>query len=271
MSELLLVLGVAVLGMALRNFRHPIMVRLGVLCILATTFLAVYFLTDSIVAGITGAAIWLFLPWFELVTRVRRIRLPRSRNLRIMHPPDADDFPALEDLTREVTDEGFEHVKDAGWEWEQFRQFFRIFYRADDRALAAICLNKQQELQFFYLSIMSRDKDGRLWLTWNYPFTPSMKLPPSFSLNPQRADLSFFDMYQNHLGFLLLNGVSQDKLLEQDEDRIDEGLSGDLQEQIAHNLKAGLLTPVSDREVRYSWRGLVYIWAQFLLEFVRVR
>jgi hypothetical protein len=67
-------------------------------------------------------------------------------------------FPALDEISREIENEGFAHVNDAGWDWEDYRQFFRLFYKTDDRAQATICLNEQHDLSFYYLRISSRAK-----------------------------------------------------------------------------------------------------------------
>jgi hypothetical protein len=45
----------------------------------------------------------------------------------------SDTFPALSEITREIEDEGFVHVGDAGWDWEDYRQFFRLFYKEEIR------------------------------------------------------------------------------------------------------------------------------------------
>jgi len=42
----------------------------------------------------------------------------------------------------------------------------------------------------------------------------------------------------------------------------------DLRDQIAHNIKKGVLKSTPDGEVKYSWRGWVYLWCQFLLDLV---
>jgi hypothetical protein len=55
-----------------------------------------------------------------------------------------------------------------------------------------------------------------------------------------------------------------------DEDRIEAEIENDLRAQIAHNIKQGVLTPTADGEVKYSWRGMVYLWCQFLLDLVRL-
>ena len=55
-----------------------------------------------------------------------------------------------------------------------------------------------------------------------------------------------------------------------DEDRIQAEIENDLREQIAHNMKKGVLRPADKDEVKYSWRGMVYLWCQFLLDLVRL-
>src|SRR5437762_2171764 len=101
--------------------------------------------------GFAAAMGWLFLPWLEILTRIRALRLPKEKQLRPKSPPSSDTFPALSEITREIEEEGFVHVGDAGWDWEDYRQFFRLFYREEDRAQAAICLIEQHDFSFYYL------------------------------------------------------------------------------------------------------------------------
>ncbi len=120
---ILLTLGVAVLSVGLRTFQNSYAQKAGALGFLAATFLVVYLITASWVWGLAGAMAWLFLPWLEILTRIRTLRLPKQKQLRPKSPPSADTFPALSEITREIEDEGFVHVGDAGWDWEDFRQF----------------------------------------------------------------------------------------------------------------------------------------------------
>ena len=188
---LLLTLGVAVLSVALRTFHNSYAQKAGALGILAATFLGFYFATNNWVWGLVAALAWLFLPWLEILTRIRALRLPKEKQLRPKSPPSSDTFPALSEITREIEDEGFVYVSDAGWDWEDYRQFFRLFYREEDRAQAAICLNEQRDFSFYYLRISSRTKDGTVWTTWNYPLSYGLKLSPrSGSIGSGRIDLS---------------------------------------------------------------------------------
>ncbi|MFN2508472.1 MAG: hypothetical protein ABR589_06830 [Chthoniobacterales bacterium] len=267
---LFLTLGVAVLSLALRTYQTSFAQKAGALGILVSTFLFVYFLTSSWILGFAGAVAWLFLPWLEILTRIRALRLPKEKALRPKTPPSAEIFPSLSEITREIENEGFVHVNDAGWDWEDYKQFFRLFYREEDRAQATICLNEQNDLSFYYLRISSRAKDGTIWTTWNYPLSYGLKLTPQFRINRQRPDQSFWQLYQSHKEYLRLNQVETSVIDPMDEERIQTEIENDLRQQIAHNLEKGVLKPASEGEVKYSWRGMVYLWCQFLLDLVRL-
>ena len=263
-------LGVLVLSVALRSYQASVAQKAGAFGILVATFLAIYFASGSWLFGLCGALAWLFLPWLEILTRIRTLRLPKEKSLRPKTPPSSEVFPTLHEITREIENEGFAHVNDAGWDWEDYRQFFRLFYKEEDRAQATICLNEQNDLSFYYLRISSRARDGIIWTTWNYPLSYGLKLTPQFRINRQRPDQSFWQLYQSHKEYLRVNRVEASVIDALDEDRIQTEIENDLREQIAHNLQQGVLKPADGEEVKYSWRGMVYLWCQFLLDLVRL-
>jgi hypothetical protein len=267
---LLLTLGVAVLSVGLRTFHNSYAQKAGALGILAATFLGFYFATDNWMWGLIAALAWLFLPWLEILTRIRALRLPKEKQLRPKSPPSSDTFPALSEITREIEDEGFVYVSDAGWDWEDYRQFFRLFYREEDRAQAAICLNEQRDFSFYYLRISSRTKDGAVWTTWNYPLSYGLKLSPAFRINRQRPDRSFWQLDQSHREFLRRNKVDPAEIEPLDEEQIQTDIEKDLRDQIAHNIHKGVLKQTAAGDVKYSWRGMIYLWCQFLVDLVRL-
>src|SRR6187549_920348 len=234
---LLLTLGVAVLSVGLRTFHNSYTQKAGALGILAATFLGFYFATNNWVWGLVAAVAWLFLPWLEILTRIRALRLPKEKQLRPKSPPPSDTFPALSEITREIEDESFVYVSDAGWDWEDYRQFFRLFYREEDRAQAAVCLNEQRDFSFYYLRISSRAHDGTVWTTWNYPLSYGLKLTPQLRINRERPDQSFFQLYRSHQAYLRDNEVETTAIDPMDEDRIQAEIENDLREQIAHNIE----------------------------------
>src|SRR5712675_57812 len=267
---LFITLGVAALSVALRSYQSSISQKVGALGILTASFLAIYFITGSWILGLLSALSWLFLPWLEILTRIRTLRLPREKTLRPKNPPSNSLFPALDEISREIENEGFAHVNDAGWDWEDYRHFYRLFYKTDDRAQATICLNEQHDLSFYYLRVSSRAKDGIVWTTWNYPLSYGLKLTPQFRINRQRPDQTFWQLYHSHREFLRNHSVETPSLDDLDEERMQTDIENDLRDQIAHNVRAGVLKPVADDEVKYSWRGMIYLWCQFLLDLMRL-
>src|SRR6266571_2161184 len=268
--KLFILLGVGVLAVALRSFQSSFSQKAGAIAILIVSYLLIYFVSDSHVLGAIAAAAWFFLPWVEILTRIRTLRLPKEKQLRPKSPPSSDTFPTLNEITHEIENEGFVHVNDAGWDWEDYRQFFRLFYREEDRAQAAICLNEQHDFSFYYLRISSRAKNGTVWTTWNYPLSYGLKLTPLFRINRQRPDRSFWQLYQSHGEFLSRNGVAPAEIDALDEDQIQEEMEKDLRDQIAHNIHKGVLKQTAAGDVKYSWRGMIYLWCQFLVDLVRL-
>ena len=234
--KLFILLGVGVLAVALRSFQSSFSQKAGAIAILSVSYLLIYFVTDSHVLGAVAAATWFFLPWVEILTRIRTLRLPKEKQLRPKSPPSSDTFPTLNEITHEIENEGFVYVNDAGWDWEDYRQFFRLFYKAEDRTQATICLNEQHDLSFYYLRISSRARSGIIWTTWNYPLSYGLKLTPQFRINRQRPDQTFWQLYQSHCAFLRKNNIQIDTIEALDEETIEKEMERDLREQIAHNI-----------------------------------
>lgn len=270
LANLLLILGVAALSLSLRTFRHGLLQKLGALGVFATSFLVGWLLSGYWQVGVFCASSWLLLPWLEILTRIRRLTLPVEKILRQKTPPNSEAFPALNELTEEIEGESFEHVQDAGWDWEDYQQFFRLFYKPGDRTQVAVCFIDQHDVAFYYVSVSSRAKDGRIWTTWNYPFSYSLRLVPQWQVNRLRGDRTFLEIYESHKSFLSHNSVGLADLEDLDPESIQEVIQKDLQAQVAHNLASGVLTQDAAGSVRYSWRGLFFIWFQFLRDIVRL-
>lgn len=267
----LIILGSALLSVALRSFRSAVLQKLGTLGILVTSYLVGYLLTGTVTGGVICASSWFVLPWFEILTRIRQLRLPPEKALRHKTPPSHEAFPELNDLTAEVEDEGFEFLEDVGWEWEDYQQFFRLFYKADEQTQAAICMVDQGDMAFFYLTVSSRTKDGTLWTTWNYPFSHSLKLAPELKLNRVRGENnSVFELCESHRYFLARNGVGLEQLSPVNPEEIQLEIQDELRAQIAYNINVGVLTRTEEGMVRYSWRGMFFLWVQCLRDLVRL-
>ncbi|HEX4086477.1 MAG TPA: hypothetical protein VHY22_16305 [Chthoniobacteraceae bacterium] len=270
LSHILIIAAVATFSAAMRTFSHPALQKLGAAGILAASYLIGWFATGMPSVGAVCAGSWLLLPWLEILTRIRRLRLPLEKDLRHRTPPSRESFPALQELTGEIEDERFEYVEDAGWDWEDYQQYFRLFYKRGERTQASICLIDQNNIAFYYLTISSRAKDGTIWTTWNYPFSYSLKLAPGWRVNRMRSDQSFLEMHESHLDWLRRSRVETEELEEMEPDNIAKEIQRDLHAQVRHNLAKGVLKETSEGQIRYSWRGMLFIWFQFLRDLVRL-
>jgi hypothetical protein len=269
-ASILLICGVAVLGMAFRSFKHSLAQRLSLLCVLATSFLLGYLPSGSWLLGLLVASIWLLLPWLEILTRIRALRLPVERIVRRRTPPGPERFPNLEELTEEIETEQFDLVDDVGCDWDTQRQFLRLFHRVSDQTQAAVCLVDQGDIAFYYISLVTRARDGQVFTTWNYPFSYSLKFGPESRVCRVRADAPFSAICQAHRSFLSRNSILLDEVPCLEPSQIQNLLQNDLRVQINHNVAAGLLAPAREGEVRYTWRGLFYVWLRFLWDLVRL-
>ena len=271
MYAFLIIAGVVVFAYACRTFAHPFIRRLSNIAVLAATFLVGYFLSGgSIVWGVVAACSWFMLPWIEILMRIRHMRLPLDKQLRHKHPPSRDIFPLLGEYTSEIEEEGFEHVEDAGWDWEETKQFIRVFYNEKERMQAAIYLNQQNHIAFAYLSLSTRTKDGKNLTTWNYPFSYTMKFSPDLQVNRVLYAHSFLELMDCHNLYLIKSKVTKEELKEQDTEKIQEEMERDLRNQINHNLDKGLIRLSGEGTFRYSWRGMFYLWFQFVKDMVKM-
>lgn len=269
-SAVFLVVGLAVLGMAFRTVAHPIFQKLAMLCLFGVSFLVGWLPSGNIWTGFFCVSLWLFLPWLEILTRVRNMRLPMEKTLQNKRPPSREIFPDFDKLSEEIESNHFEHIEDTGWDWENQVQFFRLFYRKEEKLQASICSIDQDQVAFFYLSLSTRTLDGKLWTTWNYPFSTALKPSPNLQINRVAPMCDFATMIDLHRSFLVKNNVASEATVELNAETMLEAMQTDLRQQINHNLETGVLLPSEEGKVRYSWRGMFFIWCQFLRDFVRL-
>ena len=267
----LIILGIIALSFALRSFSNRFVRKLGALGILAATFLAFYLFTGSFAAGFSGLLLWFLLPWVELLTRIRRLRLPVGTSLERETPPGSLRFPELSLLTDEVETEGFEYVADTGWDWDGMHQFYRIFYRSESREQAAICLTEQEGVAWAAVSLTSRHPRGTTYRTTNLPFSSPMKMAPDVLLR-QVPDCDTFDrLLAQHREWMEGLGFETAAFIEEDPETLAGLIEQETGRQIRHNLDAGLIQLAETAGTfRYSWRGLFFLYFQLVKDMVRM-
>ncbi|MCB1236684.1 MAG: hypothetical protein KDM91_16585 [Verrucomicrobiae bacterium] len=272
MMSFLVVVGVVLLAAGLRTFESALLRKLGAVAILVASYLAAWFATGSHAAGVAGVFVWFLLPWIELLTRVRKLRLPLRKSLKPQAPPSSQRFPHLSEFTEEIEEAGFDYVSDAGWEWDGLKQFFRVFYHAERRTQAVIGYNEQETLAFVYVAVTSRAGEDRVYRTWNYPFSYTMRTSPNIRLNRVENAPTFEALLEEHADFLHRLAIDPGDLLDENPESLLEQMERETAEQIAHNLNRGLLRidPEDAGNFRYSWRGLFFLYRQLVIDMVRL-
>ena len=270
MNEWFLIVGMVVAGFGLRTFEHIWLRKGGAICFLAATYGVALSLTGSHAAGVVAVAGWFFLPWLEILMRIRHLRLPLDKPLRSAFPPSFDRFPQLDEMTEEIQEEGFKQVDDTSFEWEGSRQFMRIFHHEDERTQAVISLLEQGSMALTWVSLSSRRPDGRTWTTWNYPFSHTMMLAPETCLNSVLDADSFVGLLAAHHELLASSGLVTEDLVATEPEGFPELIQRETRRQIDHNLDRGLITLSGEGTFRYSFRGYLFLWYQFLRDMVRL-
>ena len=271
MRETLIVIGLFVMATALRSSRKSLSRKAGAVLFLGATFCMFYFISGNVFAGIAGASLWFFLPWIELLTHVRHLRMPLNNRLRHKSVPNPAFFPNAIEAAAGMDEAGFDHVSDCGWEWSGMQQHFRLFWHPEERAVASVCLCEQSDVAFAFISITSQDSNGRTWRTTNFPFAPTLQCVTTLSWNHVPCEKScFHQILADHHRYLAKMNVRSSDLLVPDPEELENQIEAEMNQQISHNLQSGIIRLTGDGHFQYSKRGLMFLWAQFVKDMIRL-
>lgn len=271
MRETLTIVGIILIGMALRSCRRRIFRKLGALVYLLCSGVLVYFISGNIPLSIASIFLWFFLPWLELGSRVRKMRLPLENRLNEEGRPRLEHFPEARHMINELDDLDFEHTSDYSWDWAGSAQHYSFYWHPEERAVVTVCLCKQANIAFSYVTISSRSKDGNIYRTSNFPFSPTLKNSPAVSWNQIACkQCSLEQSLACHKKFIKKRGEDPEQLMIPDPDELNKEVEKDMREQIQHNLDSGIIALADNGNFRYSFRGLCFLWKQFIKDMIRL-
>jgi len=271
MKELYTVIAFIIFGYALRSCKTIALRKLGALVMLAASGLCFYYLFESVLAGILAMAAWFFLPWIELLTRIRNQRMPLINKLKKRSSANLNAFPNAHQYVTTLENSGFEHISNCGWNLGGVDQLYQLYWNAEKKSVASLCLCEQASATFSYITITSKDIANGVWRTTNFPFSPTLKPSPSVHWNQiSCVNECVVKLLQQHGNFLHKQGFVDDDLSIPDPDHLEQELEHELQHQIDHNLEQGIITPACEDQFRYTIRGLFYLWRQFIRDMIRL-
>jgi hypothetical protein len=251
----------------LQSERLPLR-KLGMGMLWLGSGLVAYFLTHSAwLAGLMLLA-WIFFPLWEMLFVLRQLRVPRHRELTDARAP-RDEFEELSDMSAQLTDTGFAIIDECRLRPAQHEQYYRVFVREDGLVQATIGYVAQGAIGFHFTAFTSESHDGRRWVTWDYPLTYGLVMPPETAVYRALHCESVDDLCRAHLDFLEINGIKPEELVvvEPTRESVRARLEQMLNQQIEYNISRGYLAPVSGPDAEsfsYSWRGTLYVAGQIL-------
>ncbi|MBT8036233.1 MAG: hypothetical protein KJO21_01695 [Verrucomicrobiae bacterium] len=271
MKEIYTILAIVIFAYALRSCKTTILRKLGALVMLIASGLCFYLLTDSIWWGLAAAATWFFLPWVELLTRIRKMRMPLENKLEQRFSTNVTDFPDAQKHIRLLEQASFEHIRNCSWNLGGMEQLYQLYWNAETRSVVSLCLCEQSNITFSYLTITSRDICDGIWRTTNFPFSPTLKPTPSVHWNQINCvHDNPLKLIEHHHQFLSRQGFIADDLSIPDPDILESEIEHELRRQIDHNLQKGIIQLTDDGNFRYTARGLLYLWRQFIRDMIRL-
>jgi hypothetical protein len=255
-------------GLWLMNTQRPIWRKLGLGLMWVGCAVVLYYVTGSMLMAAMMMLAWIFFPVWEMVFVLRQLRVPRHRGLADARPP-RDASKELDAIDGELRDAGFEKLDECRLSPSDHEQYYRLFDRADGRVQATIGYVAQGAVGFHFLAFASQGADGRRWVTWDYPLTYGLSMPPNFALYRALHCETAADLYQAHLDFLAVNGLKEEDLVagEKTPEAARARLEQALNQQIEHNISRGYLAPAvgpDSENFSYSWRGTIYVAGQIL-------
>jgi hypothetical protein len=194
--------------------------------------------------------------------------VPRHRELADARAP-RDEFEELGEVSQELVDAGFELLDECKLIPAEHEQYYRIFVRPDGKTQATVGYIAQGPIGFHFVAFTSNGKDDRRWVTWDYPLTYGLIMPPNTAVFRALHCQNIAELYQAHLDFLEANDVPLDDLaaLEKTKDAVRARLEETLNQQVEYNISRGYLSPAKgpdEENFCYSWRGTLYVAGQVL-------
>jgi hypothetical protein len=255
-------------GLFLLQLESILFRKVGMALLWLASGLAAYYFTGSAALAALMLALWIFFPLWEMLFVLRQLRVPRHRELADARAP-RDEFEELGEITRELTDTGFEQLDECRLRPAQHEQYYRIFVREDGLTQATVGYIAQGAIGFHFIAFTSMGRDDRRWVTWDYPLTYGLVMPPETAVYRALQCETVAELYQAHLDFLEANEIKPADLVagERTPEAARARLEQTLNQQIEYNISRGYLAPVAGPDTEnfcYSWRGTLYVAGQIL-------
>ena len=241
------------------------MKRLGLWLLLTCLGAGVWFISGSWALVATAITAWFAIPVGQAAYLSRTLRFSKDAALTpgTLHEDDPDELPGLQTLTNDLREEDFVLDQDYWLEPSPVRHGFRLFRHREKPICAAISVIKQSGMSLLYVQFITMDTAGEFWITWDFPLSYNMKMPPELKIYRCLDALTVNELLGQHEEYLRLNEVREkppgsSQLFDHINDTV-----------IRYNLRIGMLRHYAGGDsIGYSWRGTWFLSRQILREMV---
>jgi hypothetical protein len=265
-SKSLFCLGLFLLAYALMHASAYWLRRLGLWLVFATLGLVIWLISENWILTVIGLLVWFAVPLVQAIHLSRSLRFSLSRSL-VKNRLELDEYEDWTSLSQDLREGGFSLDGEYELKPSPIEYGFRLFRQEEKNWVAGLGLVRQSGVSLSYLLIMTKARDGTLWLTWDYPLAYGLKMPPHVQVFRCLEAESVQELLAQHEEYLALNEVEviEEKLEPQE---VFDAMFGDT---MRYNLTIGLLRSSnhSEEEILYSWRGTFFITWQVLRYMVR--
>jgi hypothetical protein len=244
--------------------------RAGIWIIFLTLGTALWFLSGSLWVVATGLIAWFAVPVGQAVYVSRSVTFSTSRALQ-KGKITSEDLPDLAELTRLLAELGFDVDEDYWLSPSPIEQGYRLLAHRSKPVYAAIAVIKPGSMTLGYLMFVTPAADGTVWITWDYPLAPGLKMPPNYNVYRCLEAESLDELFDSHLEFLQLNNIPAEEISSMSTHDAGPLFDRMFRETIDYNLSIGLLGRRNSKgktAIGYSWRGTLFISRQVLQELV---
>lgn len=240
--------------------------RLGFWGLVGTTAMVGWVLTEEVISALVAGSAWLVLPTLQALFFSRKFRLPRRRSLQ-EGSLDPEEFPAAFQIGGVLSRLGFQGDKDYWLKPAQEEQAFRLFHKADEGIVAAVSVARHGDVSLTYSMFITRDRDGVVWITWDYPMPYFLRRPPHVHMFRCTDTENVEELYGQHRAFLEINGVVPDGIFCGEPSSFLKRL---FEELIDYNVAIGHLRELGGNDdlegthIGFTWRGSLFVgWQVF--------
>ena len=271
MREALIIIALLSVAIGFRLSKTRLTKKMGAFLFLFTTYVLVFYLTNSVILAFLSSFIWFLLPLVEIHCKRSNKAYPLTpKNIPQLPVANESFFPNASLFRSQLEEQGFDEVNSHSWQWLETLQHHRFFWNPEKYTIASICLCELDKVAFTYVIFHSELSDGTIMRTTNYPFTcPLLHEPDEHWKHVPCEEKAVKAILTTHEEFVSQHNSTPCALQIPDPEIVGETWITQFQRRAEHNCNKGLIS-INNSTFSFTKKGLLYIWSQAIKDLIRL-